>query len=167
MTRSFYSYIRDRWKNLDDEKIKEVQNKRLQKWRDQGAIERIDRPTRIDKARSLGYKAKKGVVMARTRIKRGFRMERPDRGRRSKRTGINKRTRAKNLQQIAEERTERKFPNLEILNSYWVGEDGHHKWFEIILIDPDHPEIQSDDNLNWICEDTGRGFRAKTSAAKK
>jgi large subunit ribosomal protein L15e len=39
----------------------------------------------------------------------------------------------------------------------------------VILVDPEHPAIQSDDDLNWICGDDHRGrtFRGKTSAGKK
>ena len=32
---------------------------------------RIEHPTRLDKARKLGYKAKQGFVVARTRVRRG------------------------------------------------------------------------------------------------
>ncbi|MDY6769821.1 MAG: 50S ribosomal protein L15e, partial [Candidatus Nanohaloarchaea archaeon] len=68
---------------------------------------------------------------------------------------------------IAEERASRKYPNLEVLNSYEVATDGSHKWFEIILVDPDHPEIQADDDINWIADERGRAERGKTSAGKK
>jgi ribosomal protein L15E len=76
---------------------------------------------------------------------------------------------AKSLRLIAEERAARKFPNLEVLNSYWVGEDGRHKWFEVILVDPNHPVIKADKDINWICEKQhkGRAFRGLTSAGKK
>jgi large subunit ribosomal protein L15e len=56
-----------------------------------------------------------------------------------------------------------------VLNSYWVGEDGSQKWHEIVLVDPHHPAIENDDDLNWICDDShrGRAFRGKTSAGHK
>jgi len=55
-----------------------------------------------------------------------------------------------------------------VLNSYWVGEDGSQKWFEVILVDPNHPAIENDDDLNWICDSahTNRAFRGLTSAGK-
>ena len=83
--------------------------------------------------------------------------------------GVKKITPAKSIQRIAEERASRKHPNLEVLNSYWVGEDGKSKWYEVILMDRSHPSIQSDPELNWICDPSNRGraFRGKTSAAKK
>lgn len=170
MARSAYSHIREAWKQPDEGKLGELQWQRKQEWRRQGAIERIDRPTRLDKARSLGYKAKQGIVVVRTRVRRGSaRKSRFKAGRRSKRQGVNRITRNKNLQRVAEERSARKYPNLEVLNSYWVGEDGSQKWFEVILVDPNHAAIQNDDDLNWITDSAQRrrAFRGLTSAGKR
>jgi len=169
MASSFYAHVREEWENLDEGDLAEVQWNRLQDWRDEGAVERIERPTRIDKARSQGYKAKQGVVLARARVRKGSaRKPRPDMGRRSKRMGTTRITRDKSLQRIAEERASRKHPNLEVLNSYWVGQDGENKWFEVILLDPDHPAIQNDDDLGWIADSgRGRAHRGKTSAGRK
>ena len=71
-------------------------------------------------------------------------------------------------QWIAEQRASRKYTNLEVLNSYQVGKDGQHYFFEIIMIDPSMPEIKSSE-LSWICntENRGRAFRGLTSAANK
>ncbi|MFB6266937.1 MAG: 50S ribosomal protein L15e [Halodesulfurarchaeum sp.] len=170
MTRSAYSYIKEAWRDPDDGKLAEVQWQRKQEWRKQGAIERIERPTRLDKARELGYKAKQGVVLARVSVRKGTaRKSRFRAGRRSKRQGVNRIGRSKNLQRIAEERATRKYRNLRVLNSYWVGEDGSQRWFEVILIDPAHPAIESDDDLNWICEDThqDRALRGLTAAGDR
>lgn len=170
MARSFYSHIREAWKTPKEGKLAELQWQRQQDWREQGAIERIERPTRLDKARSLGYKAKQGVVVARVSVRKGgARKQQFKAGRRSKRQGVNRITRRKNLQRISEERAQRKYRNLRTLNSYWVGEDGSQKWFEVILLDPEHGAIQNDDDLNWICDDTqkGRAFNGTTSAGKR
>jgi len=167
MARSFYSHIREAWQTPKEGKLAELQWQRQQEWRDEGAIERIERPTRLDKARSQGYKAKQGVVVARVAVRKGTaRKQRFKAGRRTKRQGVNKITRRKSIQRIAEERASRKYPNLRVLNSYWVGEDGSRKWHEVILLDPEHPAIRNDDDLNWICDDTQRGrpFRGKTGA---
>jgi large subunit ribosomal protein L15e len=58
---------------------------------------------------------------------------------------------------------------LEVLNSYWAGEDGRFKWFEVIMVDKNHPSVISDKDVNWICQKqhTGRVFRGLTSAGKK
>jgi large subunit ribosomal protein L15e len=170
MARSAYSHIREAWQGDDNDMHAELQWQRTQEWRRQGAIERIERPTRLDKARSLGYKAKQGVVVARVSVRKGSaRKVRFDKGRRSKRQGVNRITRRKNLQRIGEERASRKYRNLRVLNSYLAGEDGTQKWFEVILLDPEHPAIENDDDLNWICADTqkGRAFRGLTSAGTK
>lgn len=73
-----------------------------------------------------------------------------------------------NLQHIAEMRVARKFPNLEVLNSYYVAEDGKHKWFEVILVDPNHSCIKNDSKMNWICSPANRGrvFRGLTRLEK-
>ena len=83
--------------------------------------------------------------------------------------GVSKIKRAKNLRLMAEERTDKKFPNLEVLNSYWVAEDGRTKWYEVIMVDPHHPAIKSDPDINWICDKQhrGRSHRGLTSAGKK
>ena len=170
MTRSAYSHIREAWQDPDDGKVAELQWQRKQEWRKQGAIERIERPTRLDKARDLGYKAKQGVVLARVSVRKGTaRKSRFKAGRRTKRQGVNRIGRKKNLQRIAEERATRKYPNLRVLNSYWVGEDGSQKWFEIILLDPNHPAIENDDDLNWICDDAhdNRALRGLTTAGDR
>ena len=49
-----------------------------------------------------------------------------------------------NYQWICEQRAARKFPNLEVLNSYYLAKDGKHIWYEIILVDPQHPVIKAD-----------------------
>jgi large subunit ribosomal protein L15e len=73
------------------------------------------------------------------------------------------------MQLIGEERVGKAYPNLEVLNSYWVGEDGLYKWFEVILVDPHHAGIQRDNDINWICDKSqqGRVHRGLTSAGKK
>jgi large subunit ribosomal protein L15e len=163
-----YSYIRDAWKAPKESYVDELMWYRLQDWRRQLAVTRIERPTRLDRARSLGYKAKQGIIVARVRVRRGGRRKsRPRGGRRTKHMGVNLITAGKSIQRIADERAAKKFPNLEVLNSYWVGQDGKAKWYEVILVDPHHPSIINDKNLNWTSNSVGRAFRGKTSAGRK
>ncbi|MEM3458662.1 MAG: 50S ribosomal protein L15e [Candidatus Bathyarchaeia archaeon] len=165
-----YKYIAEAWAKPEKSFVDELMRQRLIEWRKQQAITRIEKPTRLDRARKLGYKAKQGFVMVRVRVRRGgLRKQRPKAGRRPKRMGVKKFKPAKSLRLIAEERAARKFPNLEVLNSYWVGEDGRSKWFEIIMVDPHHPSIKNDKNINWICQKQHkkRVFRSLTSAGKK
>ncbi|MEW6222073.1 MAG: 50S ribosomal protein L15e [Candidatus Hadarchaeota archaeon] len=140
--------------------MSEVQTarQRMRRWRMEDTIVRVDRPTDIKRARSLGYKAKQGIVVARASVRKGGRRKvRPTRGRRPKRMGVLKITAKKNLQLMAEERAARRFPNLEVLNSYHAGSDGTHEYFEVILLDPHHPSIKSDPQLGWISESHQRG----------
>ncbi|MFP3872028.1 MAG: 50S ribosomal protein L15e [Candidatus Aenigmatarchaeota archaeon] len=165
-----YKYIEKAWERPKEGFLKELQRKRLKRWRRDDNFKRIERPTRLDRARKLGYKAKQGFVLARAKVRRGnLRKSRPTGGRGPKRMGVKKITPKKNLQWIAEERTSRKYPNLRVLNSYWVGEDGRHKYFEVIMVDPDHPSIENDPDINWICEkdEKRRVFKGKTSAGKR
>jgi large subunit ribosomal protein L15e len=165
-----YKYIAEAWSKPEKSFVDELMHSRLIEWRRQSVITRIERPTRLDKARKLGYKAKQGFVLARVRVRKaGFRKRRPTSGRRQKRMGVEKFKVSKSMRLIAEERVGRKFPNLEVLNSYWVGEDGVSKWFEVIMVDPQHPSIKADKNINWICrkQNRRRVFRSLTSAGKR
>lgn len=170
MAKSAYKYIGEAWKRPKSSYVGELRQARMVEWRQQPAVIRVDRPTRLDRARSLGYKAKHGIIVVRTKVRRGGRrISRPNRGRKTTGMGVHKRTPVKSLQRIAEERAARKYPNMEVLNSYWVGEDGKRKWYELILVEPANPEIKADKNLNWICHPSQRRrvYRGKTSAGKK
>jgi large subunit ribosomal protein L15e len=165
-----YKYIAKAWKKPEASFVKELMWQRAMEWRKQPTVHSIERPTRLDRARKLGYKAKQGFVIARVRVRRGgLRKIRPRSGRRPKRMGVAKYKPAKSMRLIAEERAAKKFPNLEVLNSYWIWEDGRFKWFEVIMVDPSHPVIKSDKDINWICEEVhhGRAFRGLTSAGKE
>lgn len=165
-----YKYIAEAWAKSERSYVGELMRQRRIEWRKESTITRIDKPTRLDRARKLGYKAKQGFIMTRVRVRRGgLRKVRPRSGRRPKRMGVKKFKPAKSLRLIGEERVARKFPNLEVLNSYWVGEDGRSKWFEVVLVDPHHPSIKADDNINWICkkQHKRRVHRGLTSAGKK
>ena len=146
-----YRYLKEAWKRPKDNYVKQVMRERAIIWRKQPSIVRVEKPTRLDRARTLGYKAKKGFIIARARVRRGGRRKpRPILGRRQKRMGVKKYTPAKSIRLIAEERVARRYPNLEVLNSYWVWQDGRSKWFEVILVDPHHPSIKSDKDVSWI-----------------
>lgn len=165
---NLYQHIRKAWKK-PKENMPELYRERLIQWRKEKAVTKIDKPTRIDRARSLGYKAKQGFILARTRVLRGGR-QRPliKKGRRSKHRGRRKIV-GKSYQWIAEERTAKKFKNLEVLNSYPLAKDGKYYWFEVLLVDPHHAQIKSDPKINWICNSKhkGRVFRGLSAAGKR
>ena len=166
----YYKYVAKLWEK-PRESMPELWRERLIKWRQEPSTIRIEKPTRIDRARSLGYKAKHGFVIVRQRVPRGGhkRPNPPERkGRRPKHSRL-RLVLARNYQGVAEERAADKYPNCEVLNSYWVAEDGRFYWYEIILVDKSSPSILADKNLSWIAEKqhTGRVYRGLTSAARK
>lgn len=169
MVKSFYNYIGELYKK-PNENLGSLYKERLIQWRKDPVILKLDRPTRLDRARELGYKAKKGFIVVRVRINRGGR-KRPNvlKHKRRPATARSRKALGMNYRWVAEIRANKKFKNLEVLNSYWIGQDGRHYWFEIILVDPYMPEIKSDKSINWICSPVqkGRVYRGLTSAGIK
>ena len=117
-------------------------------WRRQNAMLRIDRPSRLLRARRLGYKAKEGIIVVRMRVGMGgMRKQRPRGGRRPKHLGVTRIKADINMQKVAENRTLEKYTNMKLLGSYFLYKDGHYIWYEIILADPSHPRIAKDKEL--------------------
>lgn len=160
-----YKYVNSTWKKQDHAFV-EMQRKRLAEWRKQETTVRIDRPTRIDKARSVGYRAKQGVILVRQRVDRGGRKRPTIRSGRRSAHSYQRKILSKSYQRIAEERANEKYKNCEVLNSYFVGEDGIYKWYEVILLDRTHPAITADPVFSSIVS-KGRAQRGLTSAGKK
>jgi len=166
--KSSYTYVADAWKK-PKQKLGALLKQRITTWRKQETVVRSERPTRIDRARALGYKAKHGYVIARVKIGKGGRrrIKYGRRGRKPPSMGLTHFTHGKSLQWIAEEKAGRRFKNLEVLNSYYVGEDGQYKFFEVILVDSSNPEIKADRKINWIANNKNRVLRGQTSTGKK
>src|SRR5665647_2792582 len=99
----------------------------MQVWRRQGSVARIERPTRIDRARSLGYKAKQGIVVVRVKVRRGgLGKIRPKRGRRTQKMGTNKISGGMRIQRFAEAPADRKNPNLVVVGTVREGEEARN-----------------------------------------
>ncbi|MGA9840403.1 MAG: 50S ribosomal protein L15e [Thermoplasmata archaeon] len=170
MSTSAYRYMARSFRQTLGEEGSQLRHERLLAWRRENTVTRLEHPTRLDRARALGFKAKGGFVLVRVRVRRGGQRKRAIiAGRRPKHKGVARMTLSKSLRRIAEERAQKHYPNLEVLNSYWVGEDGKQKFFEVILLDPDHPEILADRQTAWIAAPVqkGRVFRGLTSAGKE
>ena len=158
----YYKYIQKSWR-VPSREIKQ----KVRLWARQSVVKRIERPTRLDRARSLGYKSKQGFVLARVRIRKGMRRRpTPAKGRKPRSMGLFY-TPKMNKRAIAERRVVRNFPNLEVLNSYMVGESGTHEFYEVILVDKSHPSIKSDHDINWMVSQRRRAFRGRTAAGRK
>jgi large subunit ribosomal protein L15e len=157
-------YLREAWKKPDVKLSRE----RMIGWRKDGAITRVEKPLRIDRARSVGYKAKKGVVVVRVKIKRGgHHKSRPNKARRTKRLH-NRKNLSMNYKEIAETRVARKYVNMEVLGSYWIGKDGMNYFYEVVLVDKSEPGILVDKQLGeFVKAPKKRALRGLTSAGKK
>lgn len=158
-----YKYIREAWKKPKGEN----QTQRFQEFRKLGATVRVKKPTRLDRARSLGYKAKQGIFVVRQRIGKGGHKRPKITGGRRTAHSSQRMTLSKSHQSVAEERAARKYPNSEVLNSYYVGEDGLHVWYEVIMVDP--TKMVKQKKFKWIIapQHTRRVYRGKTSAGRK
>lgn len=158
---SSYKYITETFQKEYKEKSP-LYKERIMKWRKEGPIVKVEKPTVISRARTLGYKAKKGFVIVRARVRKGNRKTpNPIRGRKPSHSGRFFPAMLSD-QAIAEQRANRKFNNMEVLNSYWIGDDGLHKYYEIILIDPIRKEVE-----NLAKNRKGRAYRGLTSVGKR
>ena len=117
-------------------------------WRNENAVTRVEKPSRIARARRLGYKAKQGIIVIRMRVGTGgMRKQRPRGGRRPKHLGVTKIKADVSMKQVAERRVLERYPNMKLLGSYFLYKDGMHYWFEVILADPSHPRIAKDKEM--------------------
>jgi len=117
-------------------------------WRNENAVTRVEKPSRIARARRLGYKAKQGIIVIRMRVGTGgMRKQRPRGGRRPKHLGVTKIKADVSMKQVSERRVLERYPNMKLLGSYFLYKDGMHYWFEVILADPSHPRIAKDKEM--------------------
>ncbi len=132
---------------------------RIMTWRAGPAMVRVDVPTNLPRARILGYKAKQGYIVVRTRVDKGRRTRRRSSGGRKHKNYYLFVQPQMSHQAIAEQRVNRIYRNMEVLNSYWVGEDGNYKFFEIILADSSKPTVNVSSAIRQ-----GKAFRGLTAA---
>lgn len=66
-------YIEELWKKKQSDVLRFLLRVRCWEYRQLPAVSRLTRPSRPDKARRLGYKAKQGYVIYRARVRRGGR----------------------------------------------------------------------------------------------
>tara|TARA_Y100000590_G_scaffold312765_1_gene353518 strand:- start:1044 stop:1502 length:459 start_codon:yes stop_codon:yes gene_type:complete len=135
------------WLKLWKDNSPEIRD-RVVSWRKQNAVTRIEKPSRILRARRLGYKAKQGIIVVRMRVGTGgMRKKRPTGGRRPKHLGVTRIKAGVNMKQVAERRVLERYPNMALLGSYFIYKDGMHYWYEVILADYSHPRITKDKEL--------------------
>ncbi|XP_065844657.1 large ribosomal subunit protein eL15-like [Oscarella lobularis] len=167
-----YKYLEELWRKKQSDVLRFLLRVRCWQYRQLSSIHRAPRPTRPDKARRLGYKAKQGFVIYRIRIRRGGRKRKVPKGAtmgKPANMGVKQLKFQRSLQSVAEERVGRQCGNLRVLNSYWIGQDSVYKFFEVILIDPFHKAVRRDAQINWICRSVHkhRELRGLTSVGRK
>ena len=166
-----YKYLEEIWKKKQSDLMRFVLRMRTWEYRQLPAIHRCSRPSRPEKARKLGYKAKQGFFIYRIRIRRGGRKRPVAKGivnGKPKSQGVNSLKATKGIKVVAEQRVGNKMPGMRVLNSYWVGQDSTFKFYEVILVDPSHKAIRRDPKINWIARPVQkrRDERGLTSAGK-
>ena len=167
-----YKYLEELWKKKQSDVLRFLLRIRCWEYRQLPAVHRCSRPSRPDKARRLGYKAKQGYVVYRVRVRRGGRKRPNPKGivyGKPANQGINKLKWQRSLRSKAEERVGKRCSNLRVLNSYWVNQDGTYKYYEVILVDPSHKAIRRDPRINWIAKPVmkHRELRGLTAAGRK
>ena len=135
------------WYTMWKENSSEIRQRAII-WRKQNAVTRIEKPSRLLRARRLGYKAKQGIIVVRMRVGTGgMRKQRPRGGRRPKHLGVTRIKGDDSMKQVAERRVIEHYPNMTLLGSYYLYKDCKHYWYEVILADPSHPRIIKDKEL--------------------
>ncbi|KAK8978017.1 hypothetical protein V6N11_062817 [Hibiscus sabdariffa] len=167
-----YKYVSELWRKKQSDVMRFLQRVRCWEYRQHPAIVRVNHPTRPDKARRLGYKAKQGYVVYRVRVRRGGRKRPVPKGivyGKPTNQGVTQLKFQRSKRSVAEERAGRKLGGLRVVNSYWINEDSTYKYFEVILVDVAHNAIRNDPRINWICNPVHkhRELRGLTSAGKK
>ncbi|THG12285.1 hypothetical protein TEA_001472 [Camellia sinensis var. sinensis] len=187
-----YTYVSELWRKKQSDVMRFLLRVRCWEYRQLPSIVRVTHPTRPDKARRLGYKAKQGYVVYRVRVRRGGRKRPVPKGivyGKPTNQGVTQLKFQRSKRSVAEERAGRKLGGLKVLNSYWINENGGvdvvagcnghsvtvaaadstYKYFEVILVDPAHNAIRNDPRINWICNPVHkhRELRGLTSAGKK
>merc|ERR1712137_553700 len=166
-----YKYMQELYRKKQSDVMRFLLRVRCWQYRQLSSIHRAPRPTRPDKARRLGFRAKQGYVIYRIRVRRGGRKRPVEKGctyGKPKTHGVNQLKFQRSHRSIAEERVGRKCGGLRVLSSYWVAQDSSYKYFEIILVDPFHKTIRRDPKINWLCNPVHkhRENRGLTSAGK-
>eukprot|EP00731_Ephydatia_muelleri_P025094 Em0017g177a len=167
-----YKYLEELWRKKQSDLLRFLLRVRCWQYRQLTSVHRASRPTRPDKARRLGYKAKQGYVIYRVRVRRGGRKKPVSKGivyGKPKNVGINQLKFQRSLRSVAEERAGRYCGALRVLSSYWVGQDSIYKYFEVIMIDPQHKAIRRDPRINWLVKPVHkhRELRGLTSAGRQ
>ena len=102
-----YKYVQELWRKKQSDLLRFLLRVRCWQYRQLNVLHRAPRPTRPDKARRLGYKAKQGFVIYRIRVRRGGRKRKARKGAtygKPTNQGVNELKFQRSLQSVAEVR---------------------------------------------------------------
>lgn len=100
-----YKYVQELWRKKQSDLLRFLLRVRCWQYRQLNVLHRAPRPTRPDKARRLGYKAKQGFVIYRIRVRRGGRKRKARKGAtygKPTNQGVNELKFQRSLQSVAE-----------------------------------------------------------------
>eukprot|EP00958_Prasinococcus_capsulatus_P017787 scaffold2043_cov375-Prasinococcus_capsulatus_cf.AAC.1 len=120
-----YKYLEEIWRKKQSDALRFLLRVRCWEYRQSTNVCRVTYPTRPDKARRLGFKAKQGYCIYRVRVRRGGRKRPVHKGQvygKPVHQGITKLKFKRNLKSVAEERVGKRCGGLRVLNSYWVNQ---------------------------------------------
>merc|ERR1712199_52928 len=167
-----YKYQNELWRKKQSDVMKYILRLRSWHFRQLPAIHRASRPSRPEKARLMGYKAKQGYSVFRVRVRRGCRKRLAPKGAtygKPVHEGVNQLKFQRRIQSVAEERAGKALGGLRVVNSYWAAEDSTYKYYEVVMVDPQHKVIRRDADMQWITQPVHKHRECKglTSAGKK
>lgn len=109
---------------------------RVSAWKKMSTVVRAEAPTNPGRAHSVGYRAKKEFIIVRVRTAKGKRRVAKRALGRKPAKKVKFRSLGFSLARMAEMKAEKDFRNFHAVGSYFVGEDGMSKYFEVVLRNP-------------------------------
>ncbi|KAI5149588.1 large subunit ribosomal protein L15e [Enteropsectra breve] len=170
---SFAQILREIHRKRQSDVMRYLMRLAIVEARQRDTVHRKERPTFLERARKLGYKAKNGYVVYCARVKKGdaVRTRYNNGNTRGKcvNAGIHQIKPGLSKQTSAEHIVGQKCTNMRVLSSYCLGADFMHKYYEVILVDPNHNAIRNDYKINWICNSVHkrRECRSLTTSGRK
>lgn len=123
----------------------------------------------VKRAKTLGYRSIGGMMIYRAKVRKGMmRKGLINKKRKPRGMGMKKKSLNVSMISMAERKVQRKCPNLEVFNSYWVAQSGKHNWYEVIMIDPYNPHVVARSQFDHFRnQGRRRVFRGLTTAGRK
>merc|ERR1711981_341395 len=170
---SAYKYLEMLYRHKSSDMSRFLNRVRSWEYRQLPAVCAVNVPTRVEKARKLGYKATPGYCVFRVRVRKGDKVRQVKKGivyGKPRNAGVHQQKSFRGLQLEAERMAEQSIAaGTRILNSYYVAKDGIYKYYEVLAVHPGCENIRRDPKINWICDQKhrNRAQRGITQAGQK